>query len=102
MNYLSRPPVPGLTIVLNSCGIDTSGWSQLYANNLDFATTYQVVSIGTSVTNFHLQDGLLCHLGHLCVPSSEHAKIIWEAHSSRVAGHFGVDKMVAMLQKYLY
>ena len=26
---------------------------------------------------FHLQDALLCHLGHLCVPSGEHAKIIW-------------------------
>ena len=28
--------------------------------------------------------------------------MIWEAHYSRVAGHFGVEKIVAVLQKYLY
>jgi hypothetical protein len=54
------------------------------------------------VANFHLQDGLLCHLGHLCVPSSEHVKLIWEAHYSRVAGHFGIEKIVAVLQKHFY
>ena len=37
-----------------------------------------------------IHDGLLCRLGHLCVPSSEHMKLIWEAHYSQVAGHFGV------------
>jgi hypothetical protein len=49
------------------------------------------------VDNFHLQDGLLCRLGHICVPSSERVKLIWEAHYSQVAGHFGVEKTVAML-----
>jgi hypothetical protein len=44
----------------------------------------------------------VCHLGHLCVPSSEHVKMIWEAHYSRVAGHFGMEKIVAVLQKYFY
>jgi hypothetical protein len=28
--------------------------------------------------------------------------MIWEAHYSRVAGHFGVEKKVAVLQKYFY
>jgi hypothetical protein len=28
--------------------------------------------------------------------------LIWEAHYSRVAGHFGVEKTVAMLQKHFY
>jgi hypothetical protein len=54
------------------------------------------------VANFHLQDGLLCRLGHLCVPSSEHVKMIWEAHYSRVTGHFDVEKIVAVLQKNFY
>ena len=88
--------------MLNSCGHETSGWSQLYASDPDFDTTYQGVSIGTLVENFHLQDGLLCHMCHLCVPSSEHAKKIWEAHYSQVVGHFGVEKMVVVLQKYFY
>ena len=83
--------------MLDSCGHDTSGWSQLYASDPDFATTYQVVREGTPVENFHLQDDLLCHLGHLFIPSSERAKIIWESHYSRVAEHFDVDKMVDVL-----
>ena len=88
--------------MLNSCGHETSGWSQLYAIDPVFATIYQVMSEGTPVANFHLQYSLMCHLGHLCVPSSEHTKLIWEAHYCRVVGHFGVDKTVAMLQKYFY
>ena len=88
--------------MLNSCGHETYRWSQLYASDPDFATTYQVVSAGTPVANFHLKDGLLCHLGNLCVHSSEHAKLIWEAYYSRVVGHFGVDKTVVVLQKYFY
>jgi hypothetical protein len=54
------------------------------------------------VDKFHLQDGLLCHLDHIYVPSSERVKLIWEAHYSRVAGHFSVKKTVAMLQKHFY
>jgi hypothetical protein len=54
------------------------------------------------VANFHLQDGLLCRLGHLCVPSSKHMKLICEAHYSRVAGHFGVENTVVVLQKNFY
>ena len=89
-------------MVLNSYGHERSGWSQLYASDLDFATTYQAVRKGTPISNFHLQDGLLCHLGHLRVPSSESAKLIWEAHYSRVARHFGVDKIVVVLQNKFY
>jgi hypothetical protein len=28
--------------------------------------------------------------------------MIWESHYSRVAGHFGIEKTVAMLQKHFY
>jgi hypothetical protein len=28
--------------------------------------------------------------------------MIWEAHYSRMAGHFGVEKTVAMMQRYFY
>ena len=28
--------------------------------------------------------------------------MIWEAHYSRIVGHFGVDKTMALLQKYFY
>jgi hypothetical protein len=99
---LSRSPVATLTMVLDSCWHETSGWSQLYDNDLDFATNYQMLGVGTTISDFHLQDGLLCHLGHLCIPLSECAKLIWEAHYSRVAGHFGVENLVTILQNYFY
>jgi hypothetical protein len=85
VDFLSRLPVAALTTVLDSCGHETSGWPQLYEIDPDFATTYQMLGANAVVDNFHLQDGLLCHLGHICVPSSEGAKLIWEAHYSWVA-----------------
>jgi hypothetical protein len=54
------------------------------------------------VANFHLQDKMLCHMDHLCVPSSERVNMIWESHYSWVAGHFGIEKTVEMLQKHFY
>ena len=74
----------------------------LYKSNLEFNHTYKTLLEGNQVPNFHLQDALLCHMGHLFVPSSERAKMIWEAHYSRVAGHFVVKKTVAVLQNYFY
>jgi hypothetical protein len=60
--------------------------------------------LGTSETviDFHIQDGIVCPLSHLCVPTSERAKLIWESHYDWVAGHFGVDKIVVVLQKKFY
>ena len=86
--------------MFESYGHETFGWCQLYANDPDFAITYQMLVPGIPVANFHLQDGLLCQLGHLCVPSSDCPKLIWESHYSWVAGHFGMDKAMEVLQKY--
>jgi hypothetical protein len=102
VDFLSRPPVATLTTVLDSCDHDTSGWPQLYETDPNFTTTYQMLGANAVVDNFHLQDGLLCHLEHIRVPSSKPAKLIWESHYSRVAGHFAVKKIVAMLQKHFY
>lgn len=57
---------------------------------------------GKKINDFHLLDALLCYLDHLYVPLSEHAKLIWEAHYSRITGHFGVEKNVIVLQNYFY
>jgi hypothetical protein len=91
-----------LTTMLNSCGHETFDCSLLYKSDPEFVHTYNTLFEGKQVPNFHLQDSLLCHLGHLCVPSSEHAKMIWEAHYSRVTGHFWVKKTMVVLQKYFY
>ena len=85
--------------MLHSCGHEASEWPHLYQQDPNFATTYQLLGIGETVIDFHIQDKLLCHLFHLCVPTSECANLIWESHYSRVAGHFGMEKTVVVLQK---
>ena len=57
---------------------------------------------GKQAPDFHLHDALLCYLGHICVPSSEHAKMTWDVYYSRVVRHFGVDKTMAVLEKHFY
>jgi hypothetical protein len=101
-DYLSRPLVTTLTTVLDSCCHEIFKWPHIYETKPDFSTTYKMLGANSVVANFHIQDGLLFHLGHLCVPSSECAKLIWEAHYSWVVGHFGVEKTVVVLQKHFY
>jgi hypothetical protein len=102
IDFLSRHPVDAVTTMLHSGGHEASARPQIYQQDLDFTTTYQLLGTGTNVIDFHIQDKLLCHLGHLCVPTSECAKMIWEAHYSRVVGHFGIVKIVVILQKHFY
>jgi hypothetical protein len=102
VDFLCLPPIATLMTVLHSYGNEASESPQLYQHDLDFATTYQILGTCTNVTDFHIQDGLLCHLGHLCVPTREHAKLIWEAHYNQMVGHFGVEKTMVVLQKHFY
>jgi hypothetical protein len=91
-----------LTIVLYSYGHEAFESPQLYQQDPDFSTTYWLLGKGANVTDFHIQDGLLCHLGHIFVLSREHAKMIWEAHYSGMTRHFGMEKIVDILQKHFY
>jgi hypothetical protein len=65
VDCLIRLPVAAVTTVLNSCDHKTSGWPQLYKRDPNFIAAYQMLGTNTTVTNFHLQDKLLCHLFHL-------------------------------------
>jgi hypothetical protein len=73
---LNRPPVAAPTTMLHSCGHEASEWPQLYQQDPDFATTYQLLGTCMNVTDFHIQDKLLCHLVHLCVPTRKHVNPI--------------------------
>lgn len=55
---------------------------------------------GKKVSDFDLEDRLLCYIVYLCVPWRKYSKLIWEAHYSQVTEHFNVEKIVAVLQKY--
>jgi hypothetical protein len=69
--FLSRPPVMTVTIVLKSYKHDTYRWTHLYETNPNFSNTYQMLGAITTLTNFHLWDRMMLHLGHICIPSSE-------------------------------
>ena len=64
---------------ISSVDHEPSRWSQLYANDLNFTTTYQILREGTLVVIYHTQDGLLYNMGHFFIPSSECVKMIWES-----------------------
>jgi hypothetical protein len=94
--------VAALTTMLHSYGHEAFEWPQLYQQDPYFTTTYQVLGTYANVTDFHIQDKLLFHLSHLCVPARERAKLICESHCSQMAGHFGVEKTMVVLQKHFY
>jgi len=52
--------------------------------------------------DYHIKDQLFYHCRKLCIPQTERVKIIREAHTSLISGHFGVTKMVAQLQIFCY
>ena len=52
--------------------------------------------------DYHMHKNLLFHLGKLCIPQGERLSVMRETHSSLIAGHFGVSKIVVHLQRYFY
>lgn len=54
------------------------------------------------MNDFYLQDGMLCHIGQICVLEAERKKLICEAHYSKGARHFGIGKTLATLKRYFY
>jgi len=89
-------------MVLDSCGHETSRWPNLYEIDPKLSTKYQMFGANSVVSNFNLQEGILCQLGHIFVPSSEKENMSWESHYSQVEGKFGVEKIVVVLQKHFY
>ena len=51
---LSRPPIIGLTTVLDSCGHQTQSWAQLYGKDPDFCNIYNSVLEGNNVPDFYI------------------------------------------------
>jgi hypothetical protein len=80
-------------------------WSilRVVCGDEDFKGVYQWLQWKKEKTyvDFYLQDGLLDKMGNLSVPREERVQLIREAHTSKIASHFGVWR-VANLQRYVY
>jgi hypothetical protein len=103
VDMLSRPIVSA-SVILKQSPIMHESYVEQYALDVDFKEVYETLCHSNHVEelDYHLHNNLLYHLGKLCIPQGERINIIREAHSSLIAGHFGVGKTVANLQRYCY
>ena len=100
---LSRPIVSA-SVILNHNSIMHKSYVEQYALDDDFKDIYATLCEGNQVEelDYHVHDKILYHLGKKCIPEGERVNIIREAHTSLIAGHFGVGKTVAQLKRYCY
>jgi hypothetical protein len=78
VSCLNWSSIVALTIIPNAYAHETSRWPQLYYNDHKFVVTCQTLGRCKNVPYFHLQDKVLCYVGHICVPSRKYENIIWE------------------------
>jgi len=103
VDMLSRPIVSA-SVILKQSHIMHESYVEQYALDTNFKEVYETLCHSNHVEelDYHLHNNLLYHLGKLCIPQGERINIIREAHSSLIAGHFGVGKTVANLQRFCY
>jgi hypothetical protein len=110
-DMLSRPPTSKITALGTLMHMDPfthDAYKEAYTEDEDFKEVFQQlqgqihIEEGDGKDDYHFQNGLLYKLDKLCVPKGERLQLIREAHTSKVAGHFGVGKIVSNLQRYVY
>ena len=98
---LSRPPISAY-VILHNASLSFESYAEQYVNDDDFKEIYAKLTHGSQVDNYHLQGKLLYHLGKLCIPTGERVHVIWEAHTSLVSGHFGIEKNLCHVQRFCF
>ena len=77
-------------------------FKDLYASDADFGD-YWVHCSNSQPSEFLIYNGYLFFGKRLCIPNySLREKIIRELHSGGLAGHFGRDKMIALVEARYY
>jgi hypothetical protein len=101
VDMISRPIVIASIILKHNSTMHES-YVEQYALDADFKEVYATLFHSNQVEelDYHVHDKLLYHLSKLCIPQGERVNIIREAHSSLIAGHFGVGKTMANLYFY--
>lgn len=82
-------------------------WEDLYEEDSNFSAIYQQASSHKSheegwKPDFYIQVGLLYKLGNICISKEgNQIQFIREAHTSNIVGHFGWEKTLAFLKRYV-
>ena len=100
-DILSRPVINASTI-LRYNPLAHEIYVEKYARDDDFDEIYDALTHDSQQSDYYIHDGLLQHLGKLCIPRDERVNVIREAHTSLISNHFGVGKTVAQLKRYFY
>ena len=97
-----------LTVTLHRMSSHVIGFDRLkneYSACLDFGIIYNDVSNGNGqeYLNFLVENGYLFKVTKLCKPrTSFRDLLIWEMHAGGLAGHFGRDKTIALVEDRFY
>ena len=97
-----------LTVTLHRMSAHVIGFDRLkneYSACLDFGIIYNEVINGNrqEYLNFLIENGYLFKVTKLCVPrTSFRDLLIWEMHAGGLAGHFGRDKTIALVEDRFY
>lgn len=102
-DFLSRPPSKIVAVVMQVEPARFNSYKDLHRNEDDFKKHFDTVNkFEEGKQGYHMDNGLLFEEDKLCIPKDHRLPLIREAHTSLLAGHFGIHKIVANLQRYVY
>ncbi|CAL2237496.1 unnamed protein product [Prunus armeniaca] len=102
-DMLSRPPGhSALLVAMQLQPVILFEYVTSYDNDPEFKLFFDKLQHGKPC-QFEMKDGLIFKGKQLCIPNNgNRLRWIREVHTSRCAGHFGVDKTLLNLQRYVY
>lgn len=88
--------------ILNSMVLGFNWMKELYAEDLEFLPIIDKCKHGVHGA-YSIHDGFLFKGNKLCVPKSSFRELsVQEEHIRGLAGHFGINKTLEILQEHLY
>lgn len=68
VDCLTRPPIAGVSMMLESCGHKIENFTRLCENYNEFSNVYTHLLEGKHVNDFYFQDEILFHIGQIYLP----------------------------------
>ncbi|CAL8993728.1 unnamed protein product [Prunus brigantina] len=97
-----------VTTILHTMTVQVTGFDRIkaeYSSCPDFGIIFHEVSNGNrrEYIDFITRDGFLFRGTQLCIPrTSLREFLVWELHGGGLAGHFGKDKTIALMEDRFY